>query len=366
MRINLKREVDDSYDIEFGSNLFPKIAEDLREHPLGTKYAIITDSNVGPLYAGALQKALAEQGLKSEVFTFEAGEGSKNSDVCMRIVGEMSKAKFGRDTAILALGGGVTGDMAGFIAAMFNRGIPYVQIPTTVLAQADSSIGGKTAVDTEYGKNLVGFFKQPAKVYIDVDTLKTLSDKDYRSGLAETIKHAVIFDREFFEYLEQNIEEIRSRTAESALAIANANCRIKGYHVERDPNEKGLRRCLNYGHTAGHAIEKLSNYELSHGEAVSIGMMIAARIAEVLGYLSAEDVKRQEALLEAYDLPVHVPAGISVDDVIEVTTVDKKAKEGKARYALPVGIGKMHEFGGEYATYVDNDIVREAYESTIA
>jgi len=364
MRINLTSQTDDSYDIIFGEGLFPQIGEDLKNLKLGSRYAIITDSNVGKLYSEDLRNALKDTNLNTDVFTFKAGEQSKNIGTCMEIMGEMSKSKYGRDSAILALGGGVTGDMAGFMAAIFNRGIPYIQIPTTVLAQADSSIGGKTAVDTEYGKNLVGAFKQPEKVYIDVSTLKTLSDKDFRGGLAETIKHGVIQNHDFFYFLDLYYEEILDRLPNYMLDIAKKNCEIKGNVVEQDPHEKGIRRILNYGHTAGHAIEKLSGYKLTHGEAVAIGMMVAGRIANSLGYLDSTSLGAQQRVLENAGLPTDIPRGISDEAIIEVTSMDKKAKDGKARYVLPSGLGEMKDFDGAYATYVDNNIVMSALKAT--
>lgn len=373
MKISLKRQVDESYDLIFGENLFPRIAQDLRDVPLGERYAIVTDSNVRGLYAGSLENILKDAGLSVATFSFEAGEPNKTMKNCERIIDEMSELKYGRDDAILALGGGVVGDMAGFMAAIFNRDIPYIQVPTTVLAQADSSIGGKTAVDTQYGKNLVGAFKQPKRVYIDISTLATLSDKDYVSGLAETIKHGIILDAEFFEYLHENAGLMAQRTPDFLLYIAKNNCRIKGNVVEIDPHEKGLRRILNYGHTAGHAIEKLSvdRYEknesdgyLSHGEAVAIGMMVAGTIANALGYFSQEELVKQEQLLIATGLPTRIPSVISNEDIIEVTTRDKKAKKGQARYVLPTALGRMHEFDGVYATYVDNKTVEYALQQT--
>ncbi|TKJ17908.1 3-dehydroquinate synthase [Candidatus Woesearchaeota archaeon B3_Woes] len=364
MRINLKREIDESYNLVFGNELFPQIASDLKDKPIGSRYAIVTDSNVRELYEESLEDALRSEGIETQIFSFEAGEQNKTIDSCMTMMGEMSHHTYGRDSAILALGGGVVGDMAGFMATIFNRGIPYIQIPTTVLAQADSSIGGKTAVDTEYGKNLVGAFKQPERVYIDVATLKTLSEEDYRNGLAETIKHGVIQDAEFFNYLQENVGLVLERSSESSLYIAKNNCGIKGNVVEVDPHEKGLRKILNYGHTVGHAVEKLSNFELSHGEAVAIGMMVAGRIANRLGYFSQKDLQAQEALLVAVGLPITIPNGISNENIIDVTSRDKKAKDGKARYVLPISIGQMHEFNGTYATHVDNDVVMNVLQRT--
>ncbi|MBS3051151.1 MAG: 3-dehydroquinate synthase [Candidatus Aenigmarchaeota archaeon] len=364
MRLTLKREVDESYDIVFGYEMFPQIAGNLRSSPIGSRYAIITDSNVGPLYAEGLEESLRSEGLKADTFSFEAGEENKTLDSCESLVRALVRSGYGRDSAILALGGGVVGDAAGFVAAVYNRGIPYVQIPTTVLAQADSSVGGKTAVDTEYGKNLIGAFKQPERVYIDVATLRTLPERQYRAGLAETIKHGVIQDADFFRYLEENMHIVLQRSPESSLHIAKNNCRIKGNVVEIDPHEKSLRRILNYGHTVGHALERLSGYELFHGEAVSIGMMVAGRISNELGYFPEEDLECQERLLTAAGLPTKIPPSMTDGSIIAASSSDKKAKDSRVRYVLPVSIGRMHDFDGEYAGYVDDKVVIEALRRT--
>jgi 3-dehydroquinate synthase len=360
--LKLVRQVDESYPIIFGSDLFIDIAESL--HP-DKRYAIVTDSNVRALYAEKLTDALKKKELQSDVFSFPAGEQSKTIHTCIQIADEMSKLKFGRDSVILALGGGVVGDMAGLIASIFNRGIPYIQIPTTLLAQADSSIGGKTAVDSEYGKNLLGTFKQPLAVYIDISTLDTLPEKEIKNGLAETIKHGIIQDAGFFRRLEDIVCNLIAKEHEDLLYIARENCRIKGYVVEQDLHEKGLRRILNYGHTIGHALEKLSNYELTHGESVSMGMMVAARIAISLDAgFSEADLEKQKRLLEAASLPTSIPSDIPNEVIIESTSRDKKEKAGKTRYCLPKSIGQMKDFNGEYATSVDDEIILKALNET--
>lgn len=364
LHLCLERKVDESYDIVFGFDLFGDIAKWLRERQLGSVYAIVTDSKVRELYASLLESSLINAGLNVNTFSFPAGEQNKTMANCMQVIGQMSELRYGRDSAILALGGGVVGDMAGFIAAIFNRGIPYVQIPTTVLAQADSAVGGKTAVDTEFGKNLVGAFHQPVRVYVDIATLATLSEDEFRNGIAETIKHGVIRDAGFFGYLNLNIDLIMDRDEAAALSIAEENCKIKGVVVAVDPNEKGLRRILNYGHTVGHAVEKLAGYSLPHGYCISIGMMVAGRIARELGYFPQNELERQEKILRRAGLPVKIPPEIADLDIIEVTSRDKKAKGGKARYCLPKRIGEMNDFGGNYVIPVENDVVRKALEET--
>ncbi len=364
LHLTLQRNIDDSYDIVFGFDIFQEIGDWLKAERLGSKHAIITDSNVRPLHASRLEETLQRADLKTDTFVIPAGEANKRAEVCLDIIGQMSQRKYGRDSVILALGGGVVGDVAGFIAAIYNRGIPFVQIPTSLLAMADASVGGKTGVDLRFGKNLVGAFWQPKRVYIDIDTLKTLPDEEYVNGLAETIKHGVIYDRDFFNFLEEHMWLILQRDAPTALQIARKNCMIKGSVVEKDPNERGLRRILNYGHTAGHAIESLSDYKMPHGHCVSIGMMIAGRISRDLCGLSQRELDRQERMLIATGLPVTIPSHIPDDDIIEVTLRDKKAKDGKARYSLPKRIGEMNDYGGAWATYVPEGIVRSALRAT--
>ncbi len=371
--VSFTQEIDDSYDIIFGEDLFERLADDLAEKYSNNSFALVTDSKVEELYAKKLKVILQNKSLDVELFSFQEGEENKTIDTCKSIMGSMAKKGFVDDTVILALGGGVVGDAAGFMASMYHGGIPYVNIPTTTISQADSSVGGKTAVDTIYGKNLVGQFKQPDSVWIDVATLLTLDDTNYYSGLAETIKHGV-FDKQYFEFLEENIEKIKERDLEILIEVAKHNCKIKGTVVEIDPHEKGLRKTLNYGHTAGHAVEKLSlqRYEegnseeyYTHGEAVSIGMMVAGRIAIESGTgFTVEDLARQEKLLNKLELPTTIPDYITNEAIIGVTSVDKKAIEGRARYTLPACIGRMCEYDGQYAVHVDNDIVEKALDAT--
>ncbi len=363
VRVNLKRENDDSYDIVIGSELFPEIAEYVGSSHAGKRVAIITDSNlISSGHAGGLTRALQNKGLPSILASFPAGERSKTFETCVGLLNDLLGKGCGRDTVILALGGGVVGDMAGLVAALLNRGVPYVQIPTTTLAQADSSIGGKTGVDTVHGKNLVGVFKQPVRVFIDVKTLQTLPEKEYVSGLAETIKHGVILDEAFFAFLESHVDKIKARDTETLLQVACNNCGIKGSVVERDPHEKGLRRVLNYGHTIGHALEKEMNFTTLHGENVAIGMMVAGKIAEI--QYGFRDLARQEALLQAVGLPTKLPGGISRERLLESAAMDKKALKSRARYSLPEKIGKMLPFDDEYATTVDDEVVVRALDAT--
>ena len=366
VKVDLSRQKPDfSYEIVIGRNLIPQVADYLKFAKLASRCAIVTDTNVSRhLHPARLYSALEQKNLDSRVFTFEAGEQNKTVATWDKISNDIAAAGYGRDSAILAIGGGVVGDLAGFVAATFDRGIPYIQIPTTVLAQADSSVGGKVAVDTPEGKNRRGAFYQPKIVFIDIDTLATLPDEEYANGLAETVKHAVIEDRDYFYYLNDSLNMINSRNPEIFLELAKANCSIKANVVQQDPNEKGKRRILNYGHTAGHAIEKLSNYQIPHGHAVSIGMMVVGRISRNLGYMPAEELAMQERFLRNLGLPTTIPNGMTADKIIAATLGDKKAAKGKARYSLPKQIGTMLSFEGQYATEVPEEIVKAALQET--
>jgi 3-dehydroquinate synthase len=366
VKVNLSRQKPDfSYEIVIGRDLFPQIADYLKSANLASKYAIITDTNVQKhLHPARLYSALNQKGLESEVFVFEAGEENKTVATWDRISNDIARAGFGRDSSIIALGGGVVGDLAGFIAATFDRGVPYIQVPTTVLAQADSSVGGKVAVDTPHGKNRRGAFYHPKRVFIDIDTLRTLPYAEYANGLAETVKHAIIEDRDYLFYIQENLNLIDSRDPEIFLELAKANCSIKANIVEQDPNEKGPRRKLNYGHTVGHAIEKLSDYKIHHGHAVSIGMMVAARISRNLEYMESKEIAMQEKLLRNLGLPVNIPKEMTADEIIKQTLTDKKAAKGKARYCLPKEVGTMLSFNGQYVTEVPEEVVRSALQET--
>jgi 3-dehydroquinate synthase len=365
IKIGLRTESqNEPYYVMIKNRLLQDIPEHMKRMKLGRRYAIITDSEVSELYANNLSRMLNNSGLPTEVFVFEVGEKSKTLAVCEGLMEQMSSKGFGRDSAVIAVGGGVVGDIAGLVSVLFNRGVPYVQVPTTLVAQADSSIGGKVGVNSVHGKNLYGDFKQPKVVYIDPMTLRTLDKEEYAGGLAETVKHAVIKDPKFFDYLENHTEEILRRTDYSLLHLARTNCSIKGSVVEKDPNEKGMRRVLNLGHTVGHAVEKLANFEIIHGFCVAIGTVVALRIANMEIGFPDGDLERVERLLRTFGLPTIVPAGISEDDIIKTTSLDKKAAGGQARYALPTMIGKMAKFGGSYATYVDDGVVRMAIRAS--
>jgi 3-dehydroquinate synthase len=331
-----------SYDIEIGSGNLAEIARLCDAEREDSHSVIITDSNVGPLYADAVVQPLEEGGAEVSVFEVDAGEQSKSADVAADLWEELLKAGADRSSVVVALGGGVVGDLAGFVAATFARGLSFVQIPTTLLAQVDSSVGGKVGINLPGAKNMVGAFWQPRGVLIDVDVLKTLPDREYRAGLAEVVKYGVIQDADFFAYLETNVEAINRRDASVLTYIIQRCCRLKADVVEQDEREEtGLRSILNYGHTFCHAFEAATDYEqLLHGEGVAIGMMCAARLAQQLGRVDAAFTERQRALLEAFKLSLDVP-DVEHDDLIELMYRDKKVDRGKLRFVLPTRLGHV-------------------------
>lgn len=362
VNIILQERVDNSYEVIIDTDLFPKIARDLSNRTIG-KCAIITDSHVGPLYARKLEKELMKKGLESAIFSFPAGERSKAPDIAFNIGRRMAKNKFDRRTKIIALGGGCVGDLAGYISHNYLRGVELIQFPTTLLAAADASIGGKVAVNMPEGKNLWGGFKQPKAVYIDLNILRELPEKLFSEGLAETVKHGVIASSEFFSYLERNRQAILNRKEENLRHIALMNCKIKGSIVEQDPQEtKGIRRILNFGHTIGHAIESLSDYKISHGDCVSIGSNVEAWIAYCNFNFPLEHFKRQKELTKSFSLITSVPSRFTTERIIKATATDKKGRSGIAEYAMPKKIGEMHSFMGRYTTTVNMVIIRNALE----
>jgi 3-dehydroquinate synthase len=286
-----------------------------------------------------------------------AGEQSKNIDTVIAIVEAMEKAYLGRDTLVIALGGGTVGDMAGFAAAIFKRGVPVVQIPTTTLAQADSALGGKTGVDSSISKNAFGAFWHPAAVFIDVATLQTLDDRQYRAGLVESVKHGLIADREYFEFIESHLDAILARDMNTLETVARYNCMIKGRVVEEDPLEKNKRRVLNYGHTVGHAVEAASDYALLHGEAIAVGIIAAGLIEIELGLSKPDRLDRVRRVLEKLGVPVKLPPNLAEDRVIDVMKHDKKAVDQWPRFVLIDRLGQVHCENGQYAVQVSREVV---------
>ncbi|RCX16825.1 3-dehydroquinate synthase [Anaerobacterium chartisolvens] len=307
---------------------------------LGGRLVLVTDTNVEKYQAAECIAALESSGYEVVKFVIPAGEKSKNINTVTDIYKFMIGQKLDRSSAVIALGGGVVGDITGFAAATFLRGINFVQVPTSSLAQADSSVGGKVGVDFEGSKNIVGAFYQPKLVYINVNALRTQPKKEFISGFAEIIKHGIIRDADFFEYINYNTEKIFSFNEDVLQYITKTNCSIKGSVVEQDEKESGLRAILNFGHTIGHAIESVYDFKYLHGECVSLGMVGAFKMAARLEMVREEVVRRVEDALVRIGLPVRLE-GIDVQSVFEQMFYDKKIKNGRLQFVLPKGIGEV-------------------------
>jgi 3-dehydroquinate synthase len=327
-----------SYPVHIGSALLAR-ADLFAPHLEGERVAIVTNDTVAPLYLKALAAALPE--IHRVDIILPDGEEHKTVAVWSGIFDRLLQAHCDRRTTLIALGGGVIGDIAGFAAACYQRGVPLVQVPTTLLAQVDSSIGGKTAVNHPLGKNMIGAFYQPRAVVIDTDTLRTLPDRELRAGVAEVVKYGLIRDAEFFLWLEQNLSQVLSRDATALTYAIGRSCRNKAEVVAGDERDSGPRAVLNFGHTFGHAIETGVGFgKWLHGEAVATGMVVAADVSHRLGWLSRADYERIEAIIAAAGLPVRIPAALDETRLRALMSVDKKVNAGRLRFVLLEGIGR--------------------------
>lgn len=335
-----------SYDIEIGSGLLAGLPQFLRARTDSDHAVLITDSNVEELYADAAGDQLVGEGWEVDVFAIEAGEPSKSVEAAEELWEAMLDEGADRKSVVIAVGGGVVGDLAGFVAATFTRGLDFFQVPTTLLAQVDSSVGGKVGINLPGAKNMVGAFWQPLGVLCDVEALQSLPNREYRAGLAEVVKYGVILDADFFAYLEANVAAINARDAATLTHIVTRSCRLKADVVEQDERETtGLRAVLNYGHTFGHAFEAIGEYEaLLHGEAVAAGMRCAMKLAVRLGRVDEAAYVRQEALLDSLGLLVE-PLEADGDDLLRLMYRDKKVAAGKLRFVLPDRIGHVELVG---------------------
>lgn len=327
------------YDIVFSQN-FDDLWLELDELGIeNRRVMIITDSNVRPLYAESLLETLKEKCMKACIFSFEAGEERKTLDTVKEAYKVLIEEGFDRRDLLLAVGGGVVGDLTGYIAATYLRGVDFVQIPTTLLAQADSSIGGKTGVDFDGYKNMVGAFKMPVLVYMNLSTLKTLSERQYYNGFAEIMKHGLIKDASFYEWLISNMYEICERDLEVVEEMIIHSCTIKKLVVEKDPMEQGDRALLNFGHTIGHAIEKAKGFELLHGECVALGCVAAAFISWKKELLTMEEYYEIRDMFVPFNLPISVE-NIDPEEILKLTKSDKKMEAGKMKFVVLKRIGK--------------------------
>ena len=331
-----------SYDIVIGTGALGELGRRMAALGAGGRALLVTNPEINRLYGEKVRAALSGAGLRAEAFEFPEGEEQKRLATIMRAYDHLIEGNYSRSTVIVALGGGVVGDMAGFVAATYMRGVHFVQIPTTLLAMVDSSVGGKTGVNHPLAKNMIGAFYQPRLVVADLDTLRSLPPKEFRAGYAEVVKTAVIWDAAMFEFLEANREAIFALAPEPLAYVVRRSCEIKAEVVSRDEREADLRAILNFGHTFGHALEALTEYgEFVHGEAVSVGMVAAARTAERLGMLDAASRERIESHLAAAGLPTRFPASIAIDAFLARFSKDKKAIEGAIRFVLPDRIGHV-------------------------
>jgi 3-dehydroquinate synthase len=327
-----------SYEVRVGDGLLERVGLWLKEKEYSGKVVVITDNIVKGLYADAISRGLRRAGFKVTLLEVPAGEKSKTLETAAGLYDKLTGAFVERTTPLLALGGGVIGDLAGFVAATYMRGLPLVQVPTTLLAMVDSSIGGKTAVDRGSLKNIIGAFYQPKMVVADIGTLSTLPENELVNGLAEVIKSAAIGSASLFRFLEINIDKARELHPEVLEDMVLEAARIKAEIVGKDEREEGLRAILNFGHTVGHAIEAVSGYGLKHGQAVAVGMMAAAKISRRMGVLDEREVARLEMVIRQAGLPVAMPE-LGGEKVIEAIRHDKKVLNGKIRFVLLKSIG---------------------------
>jgi 3-dehydroquinate synthase len=334
---------DRAYMIHAGSGLLARAGEYCRRLKLGERCAVITDTNVGPVYADSVVRSLKTSGFVPTIITVPAGESAKALKVAGECYDQLAIKRLERKSFVFALGGGCVGDLAGFVAATYLRGIPFVQAPTTLLAQVDSSVGGKVGVNLKVGKNLVGSFHQPKAVLCDLDVLDSLPDREFRAGLAEVVKYGAILDAELFQRLEREMDKVLRRDKASLLHIVTRSCTLKAEVVVADETETtGRRALLNFGHTLGHAIEAVTGFgEFLHGEAISVGQVAAAALSTRLSDLSAEDGARLRALLEKTGLPVRLKLPPKRRDaLVQAMRLDKKSAQGEVRFVLLRRIGE--------------------------
>lgn len=338
-RINISYQKKPCYDIVLTSG-FEELRDFFEDNSWSRKkVCIVTDSNVEPLYAQAVKDTLTPLVKECEVFVFPAGEANKNLSTVQSLYAFLIERHFDRKDLLAALGGGVVGDLTGFAAATYLRGVDFIQIPTTLLAQVDSSIGGKTGVDFDAYKNMVGAFYMPRLVYMNLDTLQTLETRQFYNGFGEVMKHGLIKDSKYYEWLIANMYEICDREPETLLKLVKRSCEIKKSVVEKDPTEQGERALLNFGHTLGHAIEKNSGFTMMHGECVALGCVAAAFISWKRGRIEMEDYYEIRDMFVPFNLPISADE-LDIDRIVELTKSDKKMKSGQIRFVLLDKIGK--------------------------
>ena len=348
-----------SYPVYVEPGILGRLGELAGEHLPDRRVAMIADQTVNGLYRSG---RLGESRWDGETLTFPAGEQSKTRETWSRLTDELLRLGFGRDSGIVALGGGVAGDLAGFVAATYMRGVPYVQAPTTLLAMLDASVGGKTGVDTAEGKNLIGAFHPPVAVLADPGALATLPDREYRAGLAEAVKHGLIADRAYFEWMEREAGALLARDAGALRHLVRRSVEIKAEVVSEDEREGGRRAILNAGHTVAHALERATEYRLPHGEAVGLGLVAETALATGLGLATPEAGARVVVLLERLGLPTRIPEPVAHERLLAAMGSDKKNRGHAIRFALPRGLGAMGP-GPDWTTEAGEPAIRAALDA---
>lgn len=328
----------------------------------GCRCVIITDDKVATLYGEPLKEKLSQKGLEMLLFSFPGGEAYKTRRTKELLEDRLFEKGLGRDTVIIALGGGIVTDLGGYLAATYCRGVPLVLIPTSFLGMVDASLGGKTGINIPSAKNMVGCIYQPRKVFIDPAVLKTLPTHEIRNGFVEMIKHGLVTDHSFFDFLETNVDKLIALEEEILEQAILQSCLIKKEIVESDEKENGRRRLLNFGHTIGHALETLTDYTLSHGEAVAVGLMVESRLAVLMGQLDLPSFQRIRDILVKYKLPLQIPFDLSMDAILGAMSLDKKSLHGQPRFVIINGVGSALTFDGAYCTSVDPNMIKAAWE----
>jgi 3-dehydroquinate synthase len=355
LRVHLDRK-SSSYEIYIGHSILDRMALILSKNGWARRYFVLMEANVADLHGDRVMRFLQEGGIAAEKIVFTGGEALKNIHTCAELAERLLERGADRTSALIALGGGVVGDLTAFLASIYMRGIPHIQVPTTLLAQVDSCIGGKTGVDLASGKNLLGTFAQPRAVFIDLSFLETLPSREFTNGLAEIVKYGIIEDPLILEDLAGAAEAFREGDPRPLQAIIAKACRIKKGIVESDETDKGLRRILNFGHTVGHAIEAASRFSVSHGEAVAMGMCAAACLSEGLNYLSSGDREKILSSIRRAGLPVRIPASLELEGIVKALTKDKKKEGDSIHFVLLKRLGMPFVNGGVPPEVVEKTI----------
>lgn len=361
-KINVKiKEKSKQYTIIIGSSITDLIKKFIAEEHKDKRVVIITDDQIKEICKPVLSSLKL---INPCLISVPAGEQSKTRETKQEIEDKMLEKRYSRDTLIIAFGGGVIGDLAGFVASTYCRGIPYIQVPTTLLAMVDSSIGGKTAVDTKYGKNLIGTFSQPDAVFADLEFLNSLPKEEFLNGLAESVKIAITSDKELFSFIESNFKKILEKEKDALSRIIKRSIELKKDIVEKDEKESGLRQTLNLGHTFGHAYETYSNFKVKHGLCVSLGIAVETKIAVLDNALKISERERIISLLKALGLPAEIEKDTGTNEIIKLMEVDKKTKNHKPMFVILNKIGKIKTENSNFSFEVDENLVKKAIEAS--